>query len=118
MAILAVGAVLALAGCTSGGSTATSAPSAASAAPTAAAPSEAASEAAGGKVIGFSQANGGDEWRTNQNNNVRDYCKEFNPDAETIISDAQGDDAVQSGHVDEFIGRPVNVLLLTPNTDV
>ena len=111
---LVAGAVIILAGCSTGASTAPSV-----VAPSVAVPSEpAASQAAGGGVIGFSQANGGDEWRTNQNNNVRDYCKEFNPDAETIISDAQGDDAVQSGHVDEFIARPVDVLLLTPNTDV
>jgi ribose transport system substrate-binding protein len=113
---LALLAAIALVGCTGGG--ASTAPSAA--APSEAAPSEAAPSegAAGGGVIGFSQANGGDEWRTNQNNNVRDFCAEFNPGAETIISDAQGDDAVQSGHVDEFIARPVDVLLLTPNTDV
>jgi ribose transport system substrate-binding protein len=116
--LLAAGAIVVLVGCTTGGGTASSAPSAA--APSAAAPSAAAPSAGGGGggVIGFSQANGGDEWRTNQNNNVRDYCAEFNPGAETIISDAQGDDAVQSGHVDEFIARPVDVLLLTPNTDV
>ena len=111
---LVAGAIGVLVGC--------STPAAPTAAPSVAAPSVAASgaapSAAGGGVIGFSQANGGDEWRTNQNNNVRDYCKEYNPGAETIISDAQGDDAVQSGHVDEFIARPVDVLLLTPNTDV
>jgi ribose transport system substrate-binding protein len=113
-ASLVVGAIVVLVGCTTGGGAAPSV-----AAPSVAAPSVAApSEAAGGGVIGFSQANGGDEWRTNQNNNVRDNCNEFNPGAETIISDAQGDDAVQSGHVDEFIARPVDVLLLTPNTDV
>jgi ribose transport system substrate-binding protein len=116
-ASLVLGATIVLVGCT--GTGASSAPSAdATTAPTTA-PTTAASEPAGGDaVIGFSQANGGDEWRTNQNNNVRDYCAEYSPDAETIISDAQGDDAVQSGHVDEFMGRPVDVLLLTPNTDV
>ena len=36
--------------------------------------------------------------------------------AQTFISDALGDDAVQSAHVDEFASRPVSVLLLTPNT--
>ncbi len=111
---LVAGTIAVLVGC--------STPAAPTTAPSVAAPSvapsDAAPSAAGGGVIGFSQANGGDEWRTNQNNNVRDYCKEFNPGAETIISDAQGDDAVQSGHVDEFIARPVDVLLLTPNTDV
>jgi ribose transport system substrate-binding protein len=112
IATLATAAVVVLAGCATGG-----APSAAPASQ-AAATQPPASQDAAGAVIGFSQANGGDEWRTNQNNNVRDYCKEYNPTAETLISDAQGDDAVQSGHVDEFIARPVNVLLLTPNTDV
>jgi ribose transport system substrate-binding protein len=112
IATLATVAVVALAGCSSA-APATQAP--ASQAPASQAP---ASQGAEGAVIGFSQANGGDEWRTNQNNNVRDYCKEYNPTAETLISDAQGDDATQSGHIDEFISRPVNVLLLTPNTDV
>lgn len=65
------------------------------------------------KVIGFSQANGSDEWRTNQNKKVAENC---NPVAQTFISDALGDDAVQSNHVDEFASRPVSVLLLTPNT--
>jgi ribose transport system substrate-binding protein len=64
-------------------------------------------------VIGFSQANGSDEWRTNQNKKVAENC---NPVAQTLISDALGDDAVQSSHVDEFASRPVSVLLLTPNT--
>ena len=113
---LVAGSIMVLVGCTSTPAAPSAAPSVA--APSVAAPSVAAPSAAGGGVIGFSQANGGDEWRTNQNNNVRDYCKEFNPGAETLISDAQGDDAVQSGHVDEFIARPVDVLLLTPNTDV
>jgi ribose transport system substrate-binding protein len=65
------------------------------------------------QVIGFAQANGSDEWRTNQNRKVAENC---NPVAQTLISDALGDDAKQSDHVDEFISRPVNVLLLTPNT--
>ncbi len=113
---LVAGSIMVFVGCTTTPAAPSAAPSVA--APSAAAPSAAAPSAAGGGVIGFSQANGGDEWRTNQNNNVRDYCKEYNPGAETLISDAQGDDAVQSGHVDEFIARPVDVLLLTPNTDV
>jgi ribose transport system substrate-binding protein len=65
------------------------------------------------QVIGFSQANGSDEWRTNQNRKVAENC---NPVAQTLTSDALGDDAKQSEHVDEFISRPVSVLLLTPNT--
>ncbi len=113
---LVAAAMVVLVGCTTPAAAPSTAPSVA--APSVAAPSDAAPSAAGGGVIGFSQANGGDEWRTNQNNNVRDNCKEFNPGAETIISDAQGDDVVQSGHIDEFIARPVDVLLLTPNTDV
>ncbi|HEY7702140.1 MAG TPA: hypothetical protein VIB02_07470, partial [Candidatus Limnocylindrales bacterium] len=43
------------------------------------------------QVIGFSQANGSDEWRTNQNKKVAENC---NPVAQTLISDALGDDAV------------------------
>jgi ribose transport system substrate-binding protein len=99
-------------GCSSGGGS--SSPPASQAAPPSVAASTAPS-AAGKVVIGFSQANGGDEWRVNQTNNVKDNCAKV-AGAEVLVSDAQGDDATQSGHVDEFIARPVNVLLLTPNT--
>jgi ribose transport system substrate-binding protein len=67
-------------------------------------------------VIGFSQANGGDEWRVNQTNKVSEHCKANVANAEVLVSDAQGKDATQSAHVDEFVTRPVSVLLLTPNT--
>ena len=110
IAALAVGAFLVV-GCTTGGATPTTAPTDA---PTDA-PQSSEPEPEGA-VIGFSQANGSDEWRTNQTNNVRDYCAEYNPGSEVLISDALGEDATQSAHVDEFIARPVDVLLLTPNT--
>ena len=99
-------------GCSSGGG-ATGAPSTAaqSNAPSAPAPS-----AADKVVIGFSQANGGDEWRVNQTNNVRDNCTKEVPGAEVIITDAQGDDAKQSADIDDMIARGIDVLLLTPNT--
>jgi ribose transport system substrate-binding protein len=70
----------------------------------------------GDAVIGFSQANGGDEWRINQTQQVEEWCPEYNPGAEVLVSDAQGDDNTQSTHIDEFVARPVDVLLLTPNT--
>ena len=76
----------------------------------------AASAAADKTVIGFSQANGGDEWRVNQTNNVRDNCQKEIPGAEVIVTDAQGDDAKQSADIDDMIARGVDALLLTPNT--
>jgi ribose transport system substrate-binding protein len=77
---------------------------------------EAASEAAGGGsvVIGFSQANGGDVWRINQTNNVEEFCGEYMPDAEIVVTDAAGDEAKQDADVDDLIARGIDVLLLTP----
>ena len=65
-------------------------------------------------VIGFSQANGGDVWRINQTNNVEEFCAEYMPDAEIIVTDAQGDEAKQDSDVDDLIARGIDVLLLTP----
>lgn len=77
----------------------------------------AASEAASDDVvIGFSQANGGDVWRINQTNNVEEYCAEYIPGAEIIVTDAQGDEAKQDADVDDLIARGIDVLLLTPLT--
>jgi ribose transport system substrate-binding protein len=77
----------------------------------------AASEAPGDPVvIGFSQANGGDVWRINQNNNVEEYCAEYMPGAEIIVTDAQGDEAKQDADVDDLLARGIDVLLLTPLT--
>jgi ribose transport system substrate-binding protein len=109
--IVTVLATLVLAGCSSSPGASTPPSAAPSSAPSAA-PSSGGEPA----VIGFSQANGSDEWRTNQTNNVKDFCAEFNPGAEVLVSDALGEDATQSSQVDEFISRPVDVLLLTPNT--
>jgi ribose transport system substrate-binding protein len=66
--------------------------------------------------VGFSQANGSDVWRINQTNNVRDYCAEYIPGVEVVVTDAQGDEAKQSADVDDLIAQGVNVLLLTPLT--
>ena len=65
-------------------------------------------------VIGFSQANGGDVWRINQTNNVEEFCAEYMPDAEIIVTDAQGEEAKQDSDVDDLIARGIDVLLLTP----
>jgi ribose transport system substrate-binding protein len=108
---------LALAGCSAAPPAATQAP--ATQAPATQAPAtQAATEAptaAAGAVIGFSQANGGDEWRVNQTNNVRDFCAEYNPGAEVVITDAQGDNNKQQSDVDDLLSRGAQVLLLTPN---
>ncbi|HUG46940.1 MAG TPA: substrate-binding domain-containing protein [Candidatus Limnocylindria bacterium] len=64
--------------------------------------------------IGFSQANGSDVWRINQTNNVRDFCAEYMPGADVVVTDAQGDEAKQSADVDDLIAQGVDVLLLTP----
>jgi ribose transport system substrate-binding protein len=67
-------------------------------------------------TIGFSQANSGDVWRINQNNNVVDNCSSLIPGSEVIVTDGQGDAAKQSADVDDLIARGVDVLLLTPLT--
>lgn len=107
VAVSAIGAIM-IVGCSSGGAASPGASSAPSSAPSAAP-----SQGGAGAVIGFSQANGSDEWRTNQTNKVKEHCASL---GEVLVSDALGEDATQSGHVDEFIARPVDVLLLTPNT--
>ena len=87
------------------------------AAPAESEPASAAPSAGGGDdsvVIGFSQANGGDVWRINQTNNVEDFCAEYMPDAEIIVTDAAGDEAKQDADVDDLIARGIDVLLLTP----
>jgi ribose transport system substrate-binding protein len=78
-------------------------------------PGVAASPTPGAALVGFSQANGGDEWRVNQTNNVRDFCTQQTGTA-PLITDAQGDNNKQSADVDDLIARGVKVLLLTPNT--
>ena len=95
----------------------TAAPPVATQAPQTQAPAPAtATAAAEAPVIGFSQANGSDVWRINQTNNVRDFCAEFMPGAQVVVTDAQGDEAKQSADVDDLIAQGVDVLLLTPLT--
>jgi ribose transport system substrate-binding protein len=108
IAVAIIGTAMAV-GCTSGGGTS----SAPSSAPSQAATSAPSTGGGDGAVVGFSQANGSDEWRTNQTNKVKEHCASL---GEVLVSDALGEDATQSSHVDEFIARPVDVLLLTPNT--
>jgi ribose transport system substrate-binding protein len=101
---------MALAACTPAAPAATPTPTAA---PTAA---PATDPPADTPVVGFSQANGSDVWRINQTNNVRDFCAEYIPGVEVVVTDAQGDEAKQSADVDDLIARGVDVLLLTPLT--
>jgi len=102
----------ALAACTPAAPAVT--PTAAPAAPTTAPATD--PPAADAPVVGFSQANGSDVWRINQTNNVRDFCAEYIPGVEVVVTDAQGDEAKQSADVDDLIARGVDVLLLTPLT--
>jgi ribose transport system substrate-binding protein len=69
-----------------------------------------------GFKIGFSQANNGDVWRINQTNNVEQYCKEYMPNVEVVITDGQGDGAKQDADVDDLLAQGIDVLLLTPLT--
>ena len=103
---------IALAACTPAAPAVT--PTAAPAAPTTAPATD--PPAADAPVVGFSQANGSDVWRINQTNNVRDFCAEYIPGVEVVVTDAQGDEAKQSADVDDLIARGVDVLLLTPLT--
>jgi ribose transport system substrate-binding protein len=69
-----------------------------------------------GFKVGFSQANNGDVWRINQTNNVEQYCKEYMPNVEVVITDGQGDGAKQDADVDDLLAQDIDVLLLTPLT--
>jgi ribose transport system substrate-binding protein len=69
-----------------------------------------------GFKIGFSQANNGDVWRINQTNNVQDFCKEYMPKVEVIVTDGQGDGAKQDADVSDLLAQEIDVLLLTPLT--
>jgi ribose transport system substrate-binding protein len=69
-----------------------------------------------GFKIGFSQANNGDVWRINQTNNVEQYCREYMPNIEVIVTDGQGDGAKQDADVDDLLAQEIDVLLLTPLT--
>jgi ribose transport system substrate-binding protein len=68
-----------------------------------------------GFKVGFSQANNGDVWRINQTSNVEQYCKEYMPLVEVIVTDAQGDNAKQDADIDSLLAQEIDVLLLTPN---
>ncbi len=111
--IVVLAAVLSLMAAACGGTTGattTAGPTATTGAPT--------TTAGGGDeiVIGFSQANSGDVWRINQNNNVMDNCSALIPGATVIVTDGGGEAAKQSADVDDLIARGVDVLLLTPLT--
>jgi ribose transport system substrate-binding protein len=69
-----------------------------------------------GFKVGFSQANNGDVWRINQTNNVEQYCREYMPNIEVIVTDGQGDGAKQDADVDDLLAQEIDVLLLTPLT--
>jgi len=69
-----------------------------------------------GFKVGFSQANNGDVWRINQTNNVEQFCKEYMPNVEVVITDGQGDGAKQDADVDDLLAQDIDVLLLTPLT--
>jgi ribose transport system substrate-binding protein len=69
-----------------------------------------------GFKVGFSQANNGDVWRINQTNNVEQYCKEYMPNVEVIVTDGAGDGAKQDADVDDLLAQEIDVLLLTPLT--
>lgn len=69
-----------------------------------------------GFKVGFSQANNGDVWRINQTNNVEQYCKEYMPNVEVIVTDGQGEGSKQDADVDDLLAQGIDVLLLTPLT--
>jgi ribose transport system substrate-binding protein len=67
-----------------------------------------------GAKIGFSQWNAADVWRTNQTNQVQEFCSQLMPNAEINVTDGAGDPLDQDADVTDLITQEIDVLLLTP----
>ena len=64
--------------------------------------------------IAFSQCNSAEPYRTAQNNIMKRDIKKY-PDCGLAIQDAQQDNARQIAHIENFIQRGVDVLIVAPN---
>ncbi len=64
-------------------------------------------------LIGMSQCNLGEPWRVQMNADVR-AAAEKHPELKVIFKDAQNDTLQQRAHIEEFIGAPVDLIIVSP----
>jgi ribose transport system substrate-binding protein len=65
------------------------------------------------RVIGMSQCNLGEPWRVQMNKDIEEAAAKHD-DIQMIFKDAQNDTLKQVSHVEEFISRGVDLLLISP----
>ena len=65
-------------------------------------------------LIGFSQANLAEPWRTAMNAEVAARAKDF-PDLEIVYADAKQDNATQVADVENFLRQRIDLLIISPN---
>lgn len=64
-------------------------------------------------IIGMSQCNLGEPWRVQMNNDIK-KAAEKHDNIEVIYKDAQNDTLKQRAHIEEFISRGVDLLIVSP----
>jgi ribose transport system substrate-binding protein len=65
-------------------------------------------------LIGFSQANLAEPWRTAMNDEVKARAKDF-ADIEIVYADAKQDNATQVADVENFLRQKIDLLIISPN---
>lgn len=68
----------------------------------------------GQRIIGFSQCNAAEPYRTAQNNTMLEQIWDH-PDVKLVIHDAQQDNANQIAQIENMIQNQVDVLIVAPN---
>ncbi|MBX7254955.1 MAG: substrate-binding domain-containing protein [Candidatus Hydrogenedentes bacterium] len=66
-------------------------------------------------VIGFSQCNSAEPYRTAQNNIFQSKIKEYGDKYELVIHDAQQDNSRQRAQIETLITQKVDLLIVAPN---
>jgi ribose transport system substrate-binding protein len=64
-------------------------------------------------TIGMSQCNLGEPWRVEMNAQLQAAASQH-PELKLVFKDAQNDTLKQRGHVEEFVGAGVNLLIISP----
>jgi len=64
-------------------------------------------------TIGMSQCNLGEPWRVEMNAELQNAAS-LHPELKVVYKDAQNDTLKQRGHVEEFVGAGVNLLIISP----
>jgi ribose transport system substrate-binding protein len=75
--------------------------------------SDAPAAAAKSYTIGMSQCNLGEPWRVEMNAELAAAAAKH-PELKVVFKDAQNDTLKQRGHVEEFVGAGVNLLIISP----